>query len=156
MKHMKQPGQLQSVQAALYEGYTQSVNHVRMMPKIALFGAMAVVAMSGILPHDVLAAIPTADTEVLPDAVDGGDALTRGVQTATIGFRVVFGFLTILALVVPISAMIKAYRERKNNDNDNLNSTVLGGLIIMVMGMGLSILGFTYSGGLAAQLLTLG
>ena len=156
MNPFKQPGSLQAVQATLYDGYTQAVSRAQSMPKLALAGAMAVAAISGIVPHDVMAAIPTANTDVLPDAITGTDSMTQGVQLGTIILRVVFGFLTVLALLIPLAAIIKAFRERKGNDNDNFQSTVVGGLLVMALGMGLGITGFTFSGGLAAQILTLG
>ena len=160
MKMMKnvsinQPWQ-QHAQATLYSASLRSWEMVKAFPKLALLAALGAAAVSGMLPADVLAELPTASDEVVPDAVTGTDAMTQGAQLAEMILKGVAAALGVLALIVPVAAIIKSYRARKQGDNDEFHSTMIGGLLVMVLGLGIAIAGFGYAGGIAAQVMALG
>lgn len=157
MKNMSinQPWQ-QHANATLYSASLRSWDMVKTFPQMALLAALGAVAMSGVLPADALAAIPTDTAGVVPDAVTGTDSMTKGVQLAEMILKAVAAALGVLALIVPVAAIIKSYRARKQGDNDDFHSTMIGGLLVMVLGLGIAITGFGYAGGIAAQVMALG
>lgn len=143
----------QHAQATLYSASLRFWEMVKTFPKLALLTALGVAAVSGMLPADVLADIPTATDEVVPDAVTGTDAMTQGFQLGEILLKGVAAVLGVLALIVPVAAIIKSYRARKQGDNDEFHGTLIGGLLVMVLGLGIAIGGFGYADGIAAQVL---
>lgn len=153
---MKQSNYPHSVRSNRPVGYRNQLNRMHSLPKLALVGGMVIAAASGFIPHDVMAALPTASTDVVPDAVTGTDAMTQGAQLAEMVVKFICAFLGVLAVTVPVASIIKSFRTRKNGDNDDFHGTVIGGLLVMVLGLGLSIVGFGYAGGIAAQVMALG
>ena len=154
---MNQNTLLTNLQSDMYKGYMKVQNFALSSPKAALLIGAAVVSFTGLIPQEALADIPTATDDVVPDAVDTeGDVMTQGAQLAEIVVKIVAALLAILAVVIPLAAIIKSFRQRKQGDNDEFQGTVVGGLFVMVLGLGLGILAFNYAGGLAAQVMTVG
>ena len=153
-----QPDLLLCTQKHVHRVGMQVGHTAQSMPRAAWMLGLGVIVLSGLLPMDVMAELPTAADEVVPDGVggEGVDPMTQGARIMQLVFQVICGGLGLLALVVPIGSIIKSYRTRKNGDNDEFHGTVVGGLAVMVLGLGLAILGFGFAGGLADQVMALG
>ncbi len=158
MKHLtiQKKSWHEQAQVQLYTASVRSWHRVKTFPQLALLAGLGIVALTGVLPVDALAALPTAADEVVPDAVTGSDAMTQGAQLGEMILKGVTAALGVLALIVPVAAIIKSYRARKQGDNDEFHGTVIGGLLVMVLGLGIAIAGFGYAGGIAAQIMALG
>ncbi|CBL45396.1 hypothetical protein HDN1F_35060 [gamma proteobacterium HdN1] len=117
--------------------------------------ALGVFILSTLASTDVLAELPKTVDEVVPNGVGGTDTMTMGARIMQIIFQIVAAGLGILAVLIPAASIIKSYRSRKGNDNDDFHSTVVGGLFVMVFGLGLALTGWTYSQGLAAAIMQL-
>lgn len=133
----------------------QSVARAKALPQSAWMIGAGVVLLTGLNSPDAMADLPTALDNIVPAGVEGSDGLTTGARLMQLLFQIIAAGLGLLAVVVPVAAMIKSYRNRKQNDNDDFHGTVLGGLFLMVLGLGFAITGFQYSGGLADQVMQL-
>lgn len=126
-------------------------------PRMAVIIFLVSLSICAIAPQEALAELPTSTEDVVPDGVaTDGDVLTQGAQLGEIVVKVAAGFLAILAIVVPLAAIITSFGRRKQGDNSEFNATLVGGLFVMVLGLGIGILVFTYAGGIADQLVTVG
>ncbi|MGE0116217.1 MAG: hypothetical protein AB7T07_15205 [Steroidobacteraceae bacterium] len=148
---------LQQLQAQTHRLGMQTVTRARSLPITAWVMGAGVVLLSTLSAEPALAVLPTNIDQVVPTAVAAGtvDSMTAGVRIMQIVFQVIAAGLGLLALVIPAAAMIKSYRSRKGNDNDDFHSTVFGGLFVMAVGLALALTGWRFSNGLANQVMAL-
>lgn len=104
---------------------------------------------------EALAVLPEDPGALLPDSIGAdSDGFTAGanliemiLQIAAIG----------IGAVISLGAgyvMYNAFANKKaNEDSSNFYATVFGGLLIVAIGIGLAIGGFTYADGMAALVL---
>ena len=136
--------------------YDRTVFLSKSFPKL-IVPAVAMMAVAGsLVPHDAFAALPTADTGLMPDNITGTDSMTQGAQLLEMLFKLIAICLGAACLIVPGLSIVKSFKDRKNGDNSDFHGTVIGGLFVVVIGVGIAITAFSYAGGLAAQALALG
>lgn len=145
---------IESIQKASYGGAAK----VGRLAK-SFVSPLGILGLAMLFGHstEVLAVLPGDAGEVLPDTVtEGADSLTLGAQMTEILLKWGATILGIAIVIGSIASIFKSFRDRKNGDNSDFAATMGGGLVMIVIGLGVTILALNYADGIAQAVLQIG
>lgn len=145
-----------NVQSSLSAGYQRGKDLIRTKSQFVIRAILGLLAMSGLLPSFAWADLPTDNTDILPDAINGTDAITQSAQATEILFKWGAAVIGVAIILGTAYAMYKSFTDRKQGDNREFGGTVGAGVFMIVIGLGIIVVGFEYASGMAAQVTTLG
>jgi hypothetical protein len=104
---------------------------------------------------EALAVLPADPGALLPDSIgDDADGFTAGANLIEMILQIA---AIAIGAVMSFGAGYKMYNafadKKANEDNSNFAGTIFGGLLVVAIGIGLAIGGFTYADGMAALVL---
>lgn len=123
---------------------------------VAIVGTFVFAAFVSLTPQEAMAALPTSNSGLIPTAVNGTDSLTQGAQLTELLLKWGSALLGVAIVIGSIAAIFKSFKDRKNGDNSDFAATMGGGLVMIVIGTAVTIVGYNYAAGLAAQVMALG
>lgn len=152
---MNNMSSLVKIQAASYNGVAKVGRVVK-----ACASPLSMVGIAMLIGStDLLAAgLPTDYSGVVPNNVgtETQDTLTTGAKLTEVLLKWAATALGVAIVIGSVAAIFKSFRDRRNGDNSDFAATMGGGLVMIVIGLGITILAFKYASGLAAAVITIG
>lgn len=145
-----------NIQSSLSTGYRRGVGFIRTKSQFVIRTILSLLAMSGLYPSFAWADLPSDNTDMLPDAINGTDAITQSAQATEILFKWGAAVIGVAIMLGTAYAMYKSFSDRKQGDNREFGGTVAAGVFMIVIGLAIVVVGFEYASGMAAQVTALG
>lgn len=116
---------------------------------------MALAVGMALLTGEALAVLPADPGQLLPDSIAAGaDGFTAGFTLVEMGLKIASVTVGAVIALGAGYSMYNAFSNKKSSDDSSgFASAVFGGLLLVAVGVGLAIGGYTYANGAAAAIL---